>query len=128
MTDRLEEIQQRNAKVRGFNTELDADWDWLITEVERLTHLHNLDHSLADQWQKDNERLRGMMEKDSIRTREHNILVEENRTLTARLAEVVNIYPEMEQIANYKATIAALQAENIALEGMVDRGQSNRLI
>jgi len=36
VTDRLDEIKQRNAKVRGFNTELDADWDWLITEVERL--------------------------------------------------------------------------------------------
>jgi len=36
MTDRLEKVKQRNAKVRGFNTELDADWDCLITEVERL--------------------------------------------------------------------------------------------
>jgi len=36
MTDRLEEIKQRNAKVRGFNTELDNDWDWLIGEVKRL--------------------------------------------------------------------------------------------
>jgi len=34
--NRLDEIKQRNAKVRGFNTELDADWDWLITEVARL--------------------------------------------------------------------------------------------
>jgi len=36
VTDPLEKIKQRNAKVRGFNTELDADWDWLISEVERL--------------------------------------------------------------------------------------------
>jgi len=58
------------------------------------------------------ERLRGMMEKDSIRTKEHNILVEENRTLSARLAEVVNIYPEMEQIAEWKATIKRLREHN----------------
>ena len=31
-------------------------------EVERLTHLHNLDHSLADQWQKKNEELLGLLE------------------------------------------------------------------
>jgi len=57
------------------------------------------------------ERLRGMMEKDSIRTKEHNILVEENRELTARLAEVVNIYPELEQIAERNATIERLRGE-----------------
>jgi hypothetical protein len=28
-------------------------------EIERLTHLHNLDHSLADQWQKKNEAMLG---------------------------------------------------------------------
>ena len=32
------------------------------SEVERLTHLHNLDHSLADQWQKKNEELLGLLE------------------------------------------------------------------
>jgi len=31
--------------------------------------------------QREVERLRGMMEKDSIRTREHNVLVQENRRL-----------------------------------------------
>jgi len=68
-----------------------TDHDWLISEVKRL---------------------RGMMEKDSIRTREHNILVEENRELRDRLAEVVNIYPEMEEIKNYKTTIERLRGSH----------------
>ena len=29
------------------------DCRWLISEVDRLTHLHNLDHSLADQWRQE---------------------------------------------------------------------------
>jgi len=85
MTDHLEQIKRQWEGKRMTPSE---NIDWLITEVERL---------------------RGMMEKDSIRTREHNVLVEENRTLSARLAEVVNIYPEMEQIENYKTTIATLR-------------------
>ena len=39
--------------------------EWLsqaADEIERLTHLHNLDHSLADQWQKKNEELLGLLE------------------------------------------------------------------
>ena len=34
----------------------------LEAEIERLTHLHNLDHSLADQWQKKNEVLQAQVE------------------------------------------------------------------
>ena len=34
----------------------------LRSEIERLTFLHNLDHSLADQWQKKNEVLQAQVE------------------------------------------------------------------
>jgi hypothetical protein len=37
------------------------DIDWLVGEVERLTHLHQLDHSLADQRQAKVERLRELL-------------------------------------------------------------------
>jgi len=36
-------------------------------EIERLTHLHNLDHSLADQWQAKNEKLEAEIERLLIR-------------------------------------------------------------
>jgi len=37
--------------------------DFLLGEVDRLTHLHALDHSLADQWQAENEVLRSALQR-----------------------------------------------------------------
>jgi predicted ribosome quality control (RQC) complex YloA/Tae2 family protein len=38
--------------------QLEVERNELRAEVERLKHLHNLDHSLADQWEAEVERLR----------------------------------------------------------------------
>ena len=46
-----DELLEQIAALRAENQKLRE-------EVERLKHLHDLDHKLADQWQKDNERLR----------------------------------------------------------------------
>ncbi len=68
MTDRLEEIKNRLKQMsEALVNELALiDTRWLVAEVERLDHLHKLDHSLADNWakkvaefEKENERLRG---------------------------------------------------------------------
>jgi len=58
MTDRIQEIKQRNAKVRGFNTELDADWDWLITEAERYKASDRVLGDMVNQQGQEIERLR----------------------------------------------------------------------
>jgi hypothetical protein len=75
--DRLAEIKARRApigvlllprpqgpddeRVAEFIAHAPGDIDWLVGEVERLTHLHQLDHSLADQRQAEVERLRGLL-------------------------------------------------------------------
>jgi len=74
MTDRLEEptIRMERDGITGFTYyRLDPDSHdryrdgvgKLEAEVERLTHLHNLDHSLADQWQAKNEKLEAEVER-----------------------------------------------------------------
>ena len=39
-----------------------TDLGKLISEIERLDHLHKLDHSLADQWQRKNDELENKLQ------------------------------------------------------------------
>ena len=80
--DRLENIKEI---YQASDTAWADDIRTLVKEVERLQQAHTtvVEH--------------------------YNIACSENERLRERLAEVVNIYPEMEQITNYKATIATLR-------------------
>jgi DNA repair exonuclease SbcCD ATPase subunit len=57
------------AAITGAEKQVDA----LRAEVERLTHLHNLDHSLADQREAENERLRAVVEAARTFVEQHQI-------------------------------------------------------
>ena len=74
----------------------------LEKEVDRLTHLHNLDHSLADQWQKKNEELEARLEereKEFQEVKLHNELHEDLENVV-----IVELESELER---HKAVVGA---------------------
>jgi len=61
----------------------------LKRENERLTHLHNLDHSLADQWQAKNEKLEAEVERLRGEIWEYKKLTEAGGGVIATLREAL---------------------------------------
>lgn len=73
-----------------------------ITEIERLTFLHDLDHKLADQWQKKNEEL--IKERDNLiqRLKMSELIREGEKKILIEEIEINTKLKEENKILHYK--------------------------
>ena len=72
-----------------------AENDELRAEVERLKHLHNLDHSLANQWEAEVERLRAALaEFASISRTGEPVDMPDAKAMWRRVRDVVDRHME----------------------------------